>query len=46
MSIVGYCTEVDMIQMNLPMKQNQRHKEQTGSCQGEYGEKIGLVVWD
>ena len=27
MSIVGYFTEVDMLQMNLSMKQNQRHKE-------------------
>ena len=45
MSIVDYFTEVDMIQMNLPMKQNQRHKEQTGGCQGKCGEKIGLVVW-
>lgn len=33
MSIVGYFT-VDMLQMNLSIKQNQRHKEQTGGCQG------------
>ena len=49
MSIVGYFTEVDMLQMNLSMKQNQRHKEQTGRlvvAKGECGEKTGLVVWD
>ena len=31
----------------ISLKQNQRHREQTGSCQGKEGwERVGLGVWD
>lgn len=48
MSIVGYFTEVDMLQMNPSRKRNQRHKEQTGGCRGGvWGEdwtgSLGLI---
>ena len=33
--------------MNLSMKQNQGHREQTGGCQGGGGwGRVGLGVWD
>ena len=44
--LITYMWNLYMTQMNLSVKQNQRHRE-TGGCQGRGGwERAELGVWD
>ena len=36
------CRILHMTQMNISMKQNQGHREQTTGCQGEGYERVGI----